>query len=456
MSRRPSWFLVAVAAALAWAVSGCATHVGTPAIQDPAVFDDGFGEGVDFQAFGGSKLDALSIDSTVTHSGTVALKIVVPAAGDPSGTYAGGAFTHGRGRNLTGYDVLSFWAKADHAISLNVAGIGNDNTGTSKYEAKRSNVALTTDWVRYTIALPLPAKLKDEGGLFFFAEGPEAGQGATIWFDDIVFEKSGTVTDPRPAIQTATLTPDVGSYVSVPGTQVTFAVDGVDQTLDMMQGYLTFASSADTVAVGGEGTVLVTGLGTATITASLGGVPATGTLTVTPNPSPQGAAPSPTVPQGSVISLFSNAYTNVPVDTWSASWDIADVADVQVAGNDTKKYTNLVYAGVEFTGAHVLDVTAMTYVHLDVWAAAGTNFKVKLVDFGANGIFGPLGAGNDDKSHELTFTSGSTPALTLLAWSSLEIPMSSFVNLTTRAHLAQLVLSGDVGTVYVDNVYFHQ
>ena len=34
-------------------------------------------------------------------------------------------------------------------------------------------------------------------------------------------------------------------------------------------------------------------------------------------------------------------------------------------------------------------------------------------------------------------------------------PLSSFVNLTTRSHLAQLILSGDVGTLYVDNIYFH-
>jgi hypothetical protein len=127
------------------------------------------------------------------------------------------------------------------------------------------------------------------------------------------------------------------------------------------------------------------------------------------------------------------------------------VADVQVAGNAAKKYSNLTYAAVEFTGTNVLDATAMTHFHLDVWAPAGTNFRVKLVDFGANGSYG----GGDDKEHELTFTSGSTPAFAPLAWSSLEIPLTSFVNLTTRAHLAQIILAGDVGTAYVDNVYFH-
>ena len=42
----------------------------------------------------------------------------------------------------------------------------------------------------------------------------------------------------------------------------------------------------------------------------------------------------------------------------------------------------------------------MTFFHIDIWSADLTEFKVKLVDFGANGTFG----GGDDKEHELSFT----------------------------------------------------
>jgi hypothetical protein len=35
------------------------------------------------------------------------------------------------------------------------------------------------------------------------------------------------------------------------------------------------------------------------------------------------------------------------------------------------------------------------------------------------------------------------------------VPLSEFTGLTTKAHIAQLVLSGaPAGTVYIDNVYF--
>jgi len=172
-----------------------------------------------------------------------------------------------------------------------------------------------------------------------------------------------------------------------------------------------------------------------------------------PIPSPDEPVPTPTVNADYVISLFSNAYTNVPVDTWSADWDMADVEDVQIAGNDTKKYTNLVFAGIEFV-SQTINATAMTHFHMDIWTPDPTAlpavFKIKLVDFGANGVWG----GGDDVEHELTFNANSTPPLVSESWISYNIPLTDFTNLVTRAHLAQLIISGDPNTVYVDNVYF--
>ena len=52
------------------------------------------------------------------------------------------------------------------------------------------------------------------------------------------------------------------------------------------------------------------------------------------------AAPTPPARNAwDVISLFSNAYDNITIDTWSASWDSAAIEDVQIVGNDTKKIT---------------------------------------------------------------------------------------------------------------------
>jgi hypothetical protein len=166
---------------------------------------------------------------------------------------------------------------------------------------------------------------------------------------------------------------------------------------------------------------------------------------------PTSPAPTPAYAAGDVISLFSNAYTNRVVDTWSAQWDQADLTDLQIAGNDTKKYSNLVFAGIEFT-SQPIDATAMTAFHLDLWTpdptAAPASFRIKLVDFGANGTFG----GGDDVEHELAVTAASTPPLATGSWVGIDIPLSAFTGLTTRAHLAQMILVGDLRTVYVDNV----
>ena len=418
--------------------------------DDPKVFIDGFADGVNWQAFEGSLLTAMSIDNAVKYRGKSSLKIVIPNVGDPNGAYAGGAFVADIGRVLTKYDAITFWAKASVTASLDVAGLGNDNTGTSQFTAERNALALTTSWQKYTIAIPLAAKLTEEKGLFFFAEGPENGQGYTLWLDDIQFETLGTVTNPRPAITGGTYEQEVGDARTISGTSVTFAVGGVDQTVAAAPGYFTFASSNASVATVANGVINVAAAGSATITASLGTTAATGSLVLNASAPPTVAAPTPTRLAADVISLFSNAYTNRTVDTWSASWDQADVAEVAIAGNAAKKYTNLSYAGIEFTTTPI-DATAMTGLHLDLWVTQASGFKIKLVDFGANGTFG----GGDDKEHEITLNTTSTPAIATGRWNSVDIPFSAFTGLTTRGKLAQLIISGSP-TAYLDNVYFYK
>ena len=168
---------------------------------------------------------------------------------------------------------------------------------------------------------------------------------------------------------------------------------------------------------------------------------------------PEAPAPTPTADAANVISLFSNAYDNVTVDTWSAEWDVADVTDVQIDGNDTKLYSNLSYAGIEFTSS-TIDASGMTHFHLDFWTADDTAlpavFKIKLVDFGADGVWG-----TDDVEHELIFDASSDPALVSNEWVGFDLALSEFTGLVTTEHIAQLIISGDPNTVYIDNIYFH-
>lgn len=426
----------------------------------PEVFIDGFSAGLNYAAFGGSKVTAFDVDSDVKYLGSASMKFAVPDAGDPEGAYAGGAYFTDAGRNLSGYDALTFWARASQAATIDLVGFGND-LGEAKYQVSLPNVAVNTNWKKYIIPIPDASKLTQERGMFFYSEGPENGLGYTFWIDELKFEKLGTLAHPRPAIlqgQNQVISAETGQKLTIGGLVETFNLPtGIDQTVNVAPAYFAFSSSAPSVAtVSGEGAVSVVDAGTAVITATVGGLNAAGSMTILSSGQavgPQTPAPTPTVSPDSVISLFSNAYTNVPVDTWNTRWQFstAEDFDVQIAGDDVKRYRNLNFVGIEFS-SQTINANAMTHFHLDIWTpdptAPPAAFKVLLVDFGANGVFG----GDDDASHELSF---SSPILASEQWISLDIPLSSFTGLVTRGHLAQLVLSGDLPNVYVDNVYFY-
>jgi hypothetical protein len=426
----------------------------------PEVFIDGFSPGLIYAAFGGSKVTAFDVDNEVKYTGSASMKFAVPDAGDPRGAYAGGGFFTATGRDLSGYDALTFWAKASQPATIDIVGFGND-FGASAFQTVLRNVKVNANWQKYIIPIPDPSKLKQERGMFFYSEGPENDRGYTFWIDELKFEKLGTIAHPRPFIlegQDQTFSVEKGQQLNIGGLNVVFNMPtGTDQRIEAAASYFTFISSNPSVAsVSSTGVVTVLDIGSTVITAQVGGIEAQGSMALSaggPAIGPAGPAPVPTVSPDSVISLFSNAYTNVPVDTWNTRWQFstAEDFDLQIAGDDVKRYRDLNFVGIEFT-SQLINATAMTHFHLDIWTPDPTElpkaFKVLLVDFGANGTFG----GGDDTSHELSFT---RPTLVSEQWVSLDIPLSNFVGLVNRAHLAQLVLSGDVPNLYLDNVYFY-
>ncbi|APS38196.1 hypothetical protein [Salegentibacter sp. T436] len=160
-------------------------------------------------------------------------------------------------------------------------------------------------------------------------------------------------------------------------------------------------------------------------------------------------APTPNKLPESVISLFSNTYTNVPVDTWLTDWSAAELEETDIEGNDIKKYTDLNYAGI-LTESTQIDATNMTHLRTDIFSLDTETFKVKLVDFGPNGVYD---GGGDDVEHEVVIED-----MPQGEWVTLDIPLEDFTDLTTRAHISQLIYSatpeGET-TVLVDNVFFY-
>lgn len=426
---------------------------------NPDVFIDNFSSGLNYAAFGGSVPTAFQVDNSVTYNNTSAsMRFDVPNSNDPEGAYAGGSFFTAMGRNLSGYDALTFWAKATQTASIDVVGFGND-FGANRYQTSISGLKLSTAWKKYIIPIPDASKLTAEKGMFFISEGPENGNGYTFWIDDVKFEKLGTIAHRQVSIldgNNITLNSFNGVSQTINGLNVSFNMpNGINQAITITPYYLTFASSNSNVATVNElGEVNIIGTGTSIISAQLGNTTANGSLTIN-SAGDFVHAPTPTENPDKVISVFSNHYTNVPVDYYNGYWapyQTTQSSDFVVAGDNVLNYNNFNFVGIQFS-APTINASMMSHLKVNLYIPnnlnSGAVFKVKVVDFGADGVYG----GNNDTSHTSTFTA---PTLQGQNWLTLNIPFSAMTGLTSRSHLGQIIFEGtNIPTFYADNIYFY-
>jgi hypothetical protein len=421
--------------------------------SDGDVFIDGFSAGLAYEAFGDVK--AFDVDKDVRYKGQASMRFAVPDEGQTGG-FAGGRFITTTPRDLSGFDALTFWAKATRAAEIDILGFGFNAEG-SKHSAALYGTKVNTNWKQYIIPIPDAAKLKRENGMFYYIEGPEEGSGYTFWIDEVKFEKLGTIAHTKPAIlEGKDETNNAFNSVKIPITGLSYMANlpnGVNQNVQIAPSYFTFASSDESVAtVNEEGLVTVTGEGTSVVTAKLAGEEATGSLTV------ESAgefihAPDPGIGADSVISIFSNHYENVPVDYYNGYWQPFQTtlsADFTVNGDDVLNYTNFNFVGIQFT-APTIDASDMTHLHLDIFVPNDVNpadkLGIKIVDLGANGTFDP-------PNSEVAYTIEGSEMVSK-NWISVDISLDG---LSTKATLAQIVfenLDSELSGFYVDNIYLY-
>ena len=412
----------------------------------------------------GSKFSAWSVDSNVSYKGNASMRFDVPNSNDPQGNYAGGILrVDGAGRDLSGFDALTFWAKASQGVTIGEIGFGEDFY-PNKYITTMTNISLGTAWTKYIIPIPDASKLLNEKGMFRYSAGTQGtnGAGYTFWIDELKFEKLGTILPLQASIMNGnniTRTTFVGVTSVVSGVVTTFNMpNGVNQTVSISPAFLNFTSSNTAVAtVNDSGVVTPLSAGTAVITATYNGQPAIGSLIINCSGSYINA-PTPTLNPSNVISIFSDVYTNVPVNYYNGYWQPWQTTlsnNFSVLGDNVLNYTNFNFVGIEFSSPTV-NANSMTHIHLDAFIpgtiAPGRQLRVLVVDFGANGVFG----GGDDTRHSTTITATTPTALVSQNWISIEIPFSAMTTLASRSHLAQIILEGgDNSIIYVDNIYFH-
>lgn len=426
---------------------------------NPDVFIDTFSPGLNFAAFGGTVVLGFQVDKDVSYNKTAAsMRFDVPNVNDPDGAYVGGSYFTEVGRDLSGYDALTFWAKSSQSATIDVIGFGND-FGANKYQASISGLVLSTVWKKYIIPIPDPSKLKIEKGMLFLSEGPEDGKGYTFWIDEVKFEKLGTVSNGQGSILNGAdkvETSFVGVTRTIDGLISTFNLpNGINQAVNVTPAYFVFTSSNPAVATVDElGVVTTVGAGTTVITAKLGANAAKGSLTIN-SAGTYVHAPTPIQDASKVISIYTEKYPNVPVDYYNGYWapyQTTKSADFTVSGDNVLNYTNFNFVGIQFS-APTVDASVMSHLHLDLYMPnaipAGANFKVQLVDFGADGVAG----GTDNTSSTVTFVS---PTLISKSWIGLNIPLSSLTGLASKTHIGQIILEGaNITNFYADNIYFY-
>ena len=445
---------------------GCERDISDEAVQatfstNRIIFSDTFSAGLEYYPYLDSKFEAFSVDTEVKYQGTASMRFDVPNEGDRNGAYAGAIFRDDNGgRDLSKYDALTFWAKASKAATINDIGFGQD-FGQNKFQVSKRGLRLTTNWVKYTIPIPDASKLKQEKGMFWYAEGPENGDGYSFWIDELQFEKLGTIAQPRPSIlngDNISVNTFIGVNINVADLNQTFNLGtGEDISISSAPGYFIFSSSNPSVAsVSETGVVEVLSAGNSVITATLDGVEAKGSLTINSIGSFV-FAPTPVRDSNNVVSIFSDHYPNTPVDFFNGYWQpyqTTQSADFSIQGDNFLNYTNFNFVGIQFANP-TLNLTDKSNLHFNMYipnaVPSNFDFLVTIVDFGPDKVNG----GGDDTRQQLFVR--KSPSIVADSWITIEFSLNG---LSPRNNVGLIIFENinfsSLRNLYLDNIYFYK
>ena len=161
---------------------------------------------------------------------------------------------------------------------------------------------------------------------------------------------------------------------------------------------------------------------------------------------PTEAAPTPPAREaGDVVSIFSDAYTDVTLTELPTSWsDVTTFEATTVASDNVWKLSGLEFLGMVTNYDTGIDVSTMEMLHIDYWVPTGVENELLIK------IVNTIDGGEDIESLGTT-VSGS--------WQSIDIDMTGFVgNLANTEKITQILIDAvnRADTVFVDNFYFYK
>ncbi len=410
----------------------------TPPARDAgdviSIFSEAYTDitGTDFNPFWGQSGHGSANTNYVTADGNTLLHY-------PNFNFQGIDFsTNAQDASGMEYLHLDIWTPGDPAsFGLQVTPINN---GTGVAELLTSITYSSGTWSSVDIPIgDFTGMTWDSVFQLKFAGG---GGSDEFYVDNIYFWK-----EPSAAGTDATLSDLQVDSASLTGfgsgtTSYTYGlVDGTTTVPQITDATPTDANAQTTItqatAIPGDATVVVTAQD--------------GTTTQTYTVSYYYASPAtgPTAPPardaGDVISIFSEAYTDITGTDFNPFWGQSGHGSANTSydpgdGNILLAYTNFNYQGIDFS-TNAQDASAMEYLHLDLWTPADPAVSTIRVTPINNGT------GTGEVLTPITYTTGT--------WTSVDIPIASFTGMTWDS-VFQLKFDGGNGTtaIYVDNLYF--
>ena len=163
-------------------------------------------------------------------------------------------------------------------------------------------------------------------------------------------------------------------------------------------------------------------------------------------------------PATGVVALLSDTFSVDTASNWRTDDSInSTVTDLGLSGNSVKQYSGRDPVHDRAIGGSGCERRLQVPL-LGLPDVPYADLKVKLVDFGADGVAG----GSDNTEHEIVFSQANGNAIGSGQWVPIEVKMSDLTGLSNQSAIGQIVVSshqagtttGSGETLYLDDVFF--
>jgi hypothetical protein len=270
----------------------------------------------------------------------------------------------------------------------------------------------------------------------------DGGDSATdIYIDNIYFYKPAT--DPLKDATLSDLSADGNTLSGFSGASENYTVElSQGSAIPTVTATTTNANASALItqatSIPGDATVVVTSEDSSTVKTYTVSFKYVGPSVAAPTPNISGA--------GSIVSFYSDAYTDTTIDNFDAGWcGTNSVVEETISGNKMMHFSGNPCQGVDFAG-NKIDATSFNRFRVDIFTddsdMVGKTINFKFVDFG--------GGSSEASNIQIDVNGGTTPALVAGQWITVDVELTG-----TKADLAQIGITANLDNLWYDNMFLY-